>query len=145
MANVTIINKFGKLQGWNSITLTLLGRDIEGMTELAYDDTITLENAYGAGKYPVGRTEGNYEATASVTLYKEEHDALMRSLPPGIRLQELPPFDIPVQYEGNAGVIQKDIIRNVQFMKRGIEVKQGDGSIGMKMELVVSHIDWNQP
>lgn len=71
-----IINKFGVMTGWNSITANVMGRDLEGISALAYSDSETKENVYGSGKYPVGRSRGNYEPTASFTLYKEEVDAL---------------------------------------------------------------------
>jgi len=138
----SIINKFGKLAGWNSITVNFLGRDVEGITELEYNDTTVKENAYGAGKYPVGRGEGNYEPKASITLYVEETNAIQRSLPPGKSLADIAPFDIVVEYEYN-NFKYKDRIHNCEFTGRGIAVKQGDKTIAFKHELVVSHIGWN--
>jgi len=137
-----IKNKFGTMVGWNKITTNMLGRDIEGMTELDYNDTQELDNAYGAGGYPVGRGEGNYAAKASITLYVEEAIALQRSLPPGSHLSSINPFDITVEYEYSK-LKYKDRIRNCQFKGRGIAVKQGDKTIAYKFELVISHIDWN--
>lgn len=138
----TLINKFGKLIGWNDTTVNMLGRDVEGITELEYNDTVALENAYGQGKFPVGRGEGNYEAKASITLYVEETNAIQRSLPPGKRLSDIAPFDIVVEYEYNDLKV-KDRIHNCQFTGRSIAVKQGDKTIANKHELVVSHIGWN--
>lgn len=131
------------MQGWNSITVNLLSRDVEGITELSYTDEVAKENVYGAGKYPIGRSEGNYEATASITLLKEEADGLRSSLAPGKRLQDIGPFDIPVIYENNQGVISKDRIRNCEFKNDGVEVAQADGTIATKYDLIVSHIEWN--
>ncbi len=59
-----------------------------------------------------------------------------------MRLQDIEPFDPVVVYEVS-GVIQKDVIRNAEFLGTEMEIKQGDGSIAVKMELIVSHIDWN--
>ncbi len=93
MALDVLVNKFGKVAGWNSTTATMMGgRDIEGITELKYDDNVEKENIYGAGKMPIGRGgEGNYKATASITLIKEEVDALQLSLGPGKRLTDIAP------------------------------------------------------
>lgn len=143
MATPIVINKFGRLQGWNSITTTILGRDLEGITAVNYSDTQSKENVYGAGKFPVGRGEGNYEASASITLIKEEVDALRKSLPPSTRIQDIPPFDIEVKYELPSGEIYKDRIRNAEFTNSVREVAQGDGSIASEFELIISHIDWN--
>lgn len=142
MAGTTIINKFGKMQGWNNVTLNLLGRDVEGITELEYSDSTEKENIPGAGKFPIGRGEGNYEAKASITLHKEEYDALQAALP-GRRLAEILPFDAVVEYAMSDGKIQKDRLRNVEFTGRGVQVKQGDKSIVYKSELILSHIEWD--
>jgi hypothetical protein len=138
----TIINKFGKLAGWNSITTNMLGRDVEGITELEYTDTTAKENAYGAGSYPVGRGEGNYEAKASITLYVEEMNAIQKSLPPGKSIADIAPFDITVEY-AYQNMKYKDRIHNAEFTGRGVSVKQGDKTIAYKQDLIISHIDWN--
>jgi len=142
MAGTTIINKFGKMAGWNSITVNMLGRDVEGITELEYNDSTSKENAMGAGNKPVGRADGNYEAKASITLYVEELNALQRSLPPGKSIADIAPFDIVVEYEYN-GFKVRDRIHNCEFTGRGVSVKQGDKTIAHKQDLVVSHIGWN--
>lgn len=143
MAAERIINKFGTMKGWNSVTVNLMGRDVEGITELSYNDSQEKENVYGAGPYPVGRSRGNYEAEASITLFKEEVDALKLAMPPGRRLLDVAPFDIVVEYEADDGMIYKDVIRNCEFTNDGIEVSQADGTIATEYELIVSHIDWN--
>lgn len=142
MAQPAIVNKFGKVAGWNSITLNLLGRDVEGITEISYDDTTEKENIYGAGGYPVGRGEGNYAANASITLQEEERRAILASLPANTRMQDIPPFDIPVAYE-YGGKLYKDIIRNCEFTNNGVEVSQNDKTMNFSFELIVSHISWN--
>lgn len=143
MSNVRLINKFGKMTGWNSITVNVMGRDLEGITQLSYTDSETKENVYGAGKYPIGRSSGNYEAEAKISLYKEEADGLRLSLGPGKRVMDIAPFDIVVQYENQVGVILKDRIRNCEFKNDGVEVAQADGTIVTEYELLVSHIDYN--
>lgn len=138
-----IINKYGVVTGWNSLTVNFLNQDVEGIQKLSYDDTVTLENVRGAGRYPIGRSEANYEATCSLSLLKEEGDAIMNALPAGMRIQDIPPFDIIALYTRKDGSIQKDIIRNVQFTNNGREVNQGDGSIVYEHTMICSHIDWN--
>lgn len=139
----TIINKFGTMQGWNSLTVNMLFRDLEGISSLQYDDNVSRENVRGAGGYPIGRTEGDYEATCGLEVFKEEDDALQSSLPPGRRVQDIAPFDIIAEYEREDGTIQKDIVRNVQINKKGRAMAQGDGTIVVPYELICSHIDWN--
>lgn len=131
------------MNGWNSLSINLLGRDVEGVTELAYDDKEDKKNVFGAGQYPVGRSRGNVEAKASITLHKEEVDAIKLALPSGKTIRDIAPFDILAQYEAESGTIVKDRIRNAEFMGDGVEVKQNDGSIATKYELIISHIEWN--
>ena len=139
----TIVNKFGKVIGWNSITLNLLGRDVEGITALEYNDSTEKENVYGAGAYPVGRGEGNYTATASITIMEEERRALMEALPSNARLQDIEPFSIPVAYTYQDKVY-KDIIHNCEFMNNGVAVAQNDKTVAFQFDLVISQITWNK-
>lgn len=142
MSQATIVNKFGTLIGWNNITVNILGRDLEGITELEYDDEEEHDLAYGRGKMPIGKTKGNYKAKASITLKREEVIALQKQLPPGARLQDIPDFDIEVSYEYQ-GNIYTDSIRNCSFKTNGVSIKQGDASIDQKFELQPTHINWN--
>lgn len=139
----TVINKFGTMQGWNSILVNMLGRDVEGISSIKYTDEVTKENVKGGGMFPVGRSTSNYEAEASITLFKEEVDALRSSLAKDKRLQDIAPFDITVEYQTDEGFILRDRIRNCEFTNTGVEVSQGDGTIAMEYKLIVSHIEYN--
>lgn len=143
MSQTTVVNKFGVMQGWNSVTVNLFSRDLEGILKVAYNDEVAKENAKGAGMFPIGRARTGYEAEASLTLYKEEVDAIRKSMPPGKRLQDIAPFDIIVQYETQDGKILKDIIHNCEFTNDGFEVNQGDGTISTEYTLIVSHVTYN--
>lgn len=139
----TIINKFGKMAGWNDLTINMLGRDVEGVYEFAYDDNVDIEAIKGAGGEDIGYGEGNYTAKASITLYTEEWNAIQRSLPPGKHISQIAPFSITAEYEYEGFKI-KDRIPFVKIKGRGVEVKQGDKVIGYKAELVViGRIFWN--
>ncbi len=142
MARSTIINKFGRMAGWNSIQVNMLGRDVEGITELEYNDSLDIEVARGQGAYPIGYGEGNYEAKAAISLYTEEWNALQRSLLPGMSIAEIAPFPIVVEYEYD-GFKMKDVF-TAKLKGRGVAVKQGDKTIAYKADLVVlGKINWN--
>ena len=142
MATPTIINRFGKITGWNQLTFNILGRDLEAIMELEYEDEVDMENEYGAGGYPIGQSEGNYKAKGSITLYSEEIVSLQASLPPGSRIQNIPPFSGTAVYELNGPII-RDVLNNCKIKNVGKAVKQGDGKITHKLDLLISHIDWN--
>lgn len=139
----SLINAFGRMAGWNSVTLNIFGRDVEGISEVGYDDTIEKELVKGAGRMPIGVAEGDYIAKMTLKLYQEEVIAIMDSLPPGTRIQDVAPTDVIVQYIYNAR-IYKDIIRNVEFTKIGRAVKKGDKTVEQTVEVICTHIDWNQ-
>ena len=138
----SIINKFGKMAGWNSVTVNMMGRDLEGINELEYNDSIDIDVIRGAGSVPVGYGEGNYEAKAAISLYLEEWNALQRSLPSGMSVAEIAPFPIVAEYEYD-GFKMKDVFV-VKMTGRGVAVKQGDKTIAHKSDLVVlGKINWN--
>ena len=142
MPALKIINKFGTLTGWNNTSVNLFGRDLEGIDSFKYADEEDISVAHGAGKYPIGKTRGNYSATASLSLYFEEVTAILKQLPAGTRIQDIPDFDVTVAYEFG-GTIYKDIIRNCSFKNNGRESKNGEGKIVMEYTLIPSHIDYN--
>jgi hypothetical protein len=139
----TLVNAFGKMAGWNSVTTNFFGRDAEGILELGYDDKIDKELIYGAGRMPIGYGEGNYEPTMKIVFVKEEVTAMLDAIPSGSRLQDAAPSDVIVQYEYN-NRLYKDILRNVTITKLGRSVKQGDKVVGQELEVMLTHIDWNQ-
>ena len=142
MAQTRLINRFGSVMGWNKTALKLFSRFVEGITEISYSDEEDQELVYGAGGKPIGKGKGNYKPQASITLTEEERRSVMDSLPAGMRIQDIPDFDIPVSYVYQNRTYT-DIIRNCSFKNNGVEVKQGDKSIAYKFDLVPTHIDWN--
>lgn len=140
--DTTIINKFGRMAGWNSITVNFLGRDVAGISEMEYDDNTEMELVRGQGKYPIGYSEGNYEAKGAVTLYNEEWNAIQKALPPGYSMSDIAPFPVVVEYEYD-GFKVKDTF-TAKLMGRGVAVKQGDKTIGYKSTLLIlGKINWN--
>ena len=129
MANTpTIINSLGTMVGWSKISVRLFGRDVVGILKVAYGDEKEIENQYGAGEMPVGESEGNYKPSASIELTIEERLAIQKSLPQGMRIQDIPAFPIIVAYDYQ-GTIYKDVIENCRFINNGVDVKQGDKTI----------------
>lgn len=142
MAQPTIKNRFGVLVGWSKISANLLGRRLEGITEISYSEVDSMEPGYGAGKFVQGLEEGNSTPAATITLFLEESIALQRSVPAGKRLQDIDFFDVTVSYDYN-GTIYTDVIRNCKFKNTGRSSSQGDGKITHQYNLYCSHIDYN--
>lgn len=133
----------GKRHSWASIRINMLGREITGVNSINYEDTVNKENIYGAGKMPVARGEGNYEAVCGMELHQYEVVAIQQAAA-GLRLQSIPPFDIVVTYipVGSEQAVT-DIIRNVEFTKNIRDYAQGDTSLPVPVELICSHIKWD--
>lgn len=138
-----VVNSLGRMIGWSSVTLRLLGRDVVGISKIEYGPTTNVEKHFGAGTKVVGKSHGNEDAVASIDLYEEEVTALQKALPAGQGLQDIADFDIPVVYElpNNAGT-RKDIIHNCSFSTWTKTVNQGDGKIVMSFPLSPTHISF---
>ena len=142
MARVASIkNKFGRLIGWNNVTVVLFGRELEGITDIEYDDEYDDKLAYGAGEEVIGIESGNYTPKVGVTFYAEEIFAIQSKLPPGENLRSIPQFAIIVEYEYN-GVIMKDVIQ-ATFKGNARSLKQGEGKTMVKPPMLCIGISWN--
>ncbi len=132
----------GTRHSWASIRAEILGRTVTGITAVSYEDKQEKVNNYGAGPYPVSRGLGNYEATATVTLHAYEVEAIEASLPPGMRIQDIGPFDIVVTYLNKSNQVTTHTLRNVEFTNNKRDLSQGDTVIEVECELILSHIEW---
>lgn len=131
----------GKSYDWADITVNILGLPVVGITGVEYAENQTIENVYGAGKYPVSRGFGKVEPTAKITMLMEEVEALQAAVTTG-RLQDIPEFDILITYVDVQLVTRVHKLRNARFMKNDRIVAQGDTSIPVELDLVISHVEW---
>lgn len=131
----------GMLYSWADIVILIGGVPITGITAIEYGDSQEVVNKYGAGRYPVGRAKGRITPSGKITLYQEEVQALQAQSLNG-RLQDLPPFDIIVQYIPDSGIIHTDKIRNCSFSENARKWKEGDTSAEVELPIVPSHIEW---
>lgn len=136
---VPLIN--GVEYGWADIVFAINGVPVTGITAISYSDKQDMTNIYGAGRYPVARGKGRITPTAKITLLGSEVLAI-QSQSINHRIQDIAPFDITVTYLPDSGIIHTDKIRNCQFVENKRDVKEGDMSIPVDLELIVSHIDW---
>jgi len=136
---VPLIN--GVEYDWASVVLAINGVPVTGIQAISYGDKQDVSNIYGAGRYPVARGKGRITPTAKITLLASEVLAI-QSQSINRRLQDIAPFDITVTYMPDSGIIHTDKIRNCQFTENKRDVKEGDMSIGVELELVPSHIEF---
>lgn len=136
---IPLIN--GKSYEWSDIVLNIMGVPIAGITNIEYSDKQEMTNIYGAGRMPVSRGYGKIEPEAKITLLMEEVENIMAVAPLG-RIQDIPEFDISVMYLDSALIPRKHKLRNCRFKNNARNTSQGDTSIAVELELILSHIEW---
>lgn len=134
----------GQAYAWAQIELRVLGTPVAGVTAIRYEDMEEMQDNWGAGNRPVSRAYGKIECTASLTLESNEVVAL-QAIAPGGRLQNIPEFPITISYLPESGVIVTDVLHNCRFKRNVRDVKSGDMTIEVELELQISHITWGVP
>jgi hypothetical protein len=133
----------GTRHSWASITINLLGRIVTGVSAISYEEKQEKKNNYGAGIFPVSRGLGKYEASAKITLFSYEVDAILKTIGLGKRLIDIEPFDIVVTYMPvGSDLLVNHLIRNAEFTNNKRDIKQGDTVVETEFDLVISHITW---
>lgn len=138
---VPLIN--GMSYDWGSVILSLNGIPVIGVKEICYSERQEVVNNYGAGRFPVSRSKGRITYTAAITLDSVEIEALQRATMGG-RLQDIPPFDITVQYIQDTQEIVTHRLLSCQFVSNSREMKEGDKQVLTKLDLIVGSIRWTQ-
>ncbi|MDF7809912.1 hypothetical protein [Hymenobacter sp. YC55] len=132
----------GRAYDWASIKVQLLGLTLVGITAVSYEDTQAKVDNYGAGTMASSRGYGKYEAKASITLEMKEVERIQASLQPGQRIQDIGPFNIVVAYVNESNRMVTHTIHNVEFTNNKRELKTGDTTVEVALELITSHITW---
>lgn len=142
MEGTPLIN--GVRHSWASIKLNILGLSIQGVSAISYSSNTAIEDHFGAGQRVVDRGEGNYSATASITLRKYEVERIYAALPPGGQLSDIPPFDIAIVFSAKASDPQrKNILRSAQLLGDIRNYTQGQTALDVEIPLIVAGIDYN--
>lgn len=131
----------GTSYAWSQIEMRLFNTPVAGVVDIKYDDAQDMEDNFGAGEFPVSRGYGQTKAKASITLEMAEVEALQNAAPDG-RINKIPEFDIVISYLPDGGIIRNHTLKNCRFKGNKREVKSGDLTITVELELMVSHILW---
>lgn len=130
----------GIAHSWSSITLTIMGVPIAGITKIDYSDDQEIEGNMGAGAKNVSVGYGSIKTEGSITLYAEEVEALTAASTTG-RLQDIPPFDIVVSYT-SGGKVHTHRLISVIFKKNSRSSSAGDKKIEVEIPLFIGDIKW---
>lgn len=129
----------GKVYDWESITIALPYGVVIGVESIDYDDGKEAELVYGKGGKALGYGEGNYEASAKMTLLRDEYDKLLDyAKSTGKPLYGIKPFPITVSYADDLGSITTDVIKGAKLTKNTHKAAQGDKKLSIDLELLVT-------
>ena len=132
---------------WESMSVTGPHGEIAGITEIKYEDGQSVTGRYGKGSIPRGYGRGNYEASGSMVLDRDEWEKLKKELTAnGGGIYDHEPFTIVVSYANdNLGTIT-DTLKQCKITKfSGAGGSQGDDKASpMTCELTILRpILWN--
>lgn len=136
--NTPLVN--GTAYSWSNISVNPFGVPLLGILAINYKRKQAKTNNYGAGKEPVSRGYGMVEYEGDIEVYLDDWKAFIAGAP-GRDPLAIPPFDIPVTFNGQGVITTKDVLRAVEFMEDPLEAKSGDTKLTVKIPLIIGGID----
>jgi hypothetical protein len=132
----------GRAYDWASIKVQMLGLSLIGIVAVMYEDTQEKVNNPGAGIFAASRGYGKYEAKATITLEMKEVERIQGALKPGQRLQDIGPFTVVIAYRNESNRLITHKVRGCEFTNNKRQIKAGDTSVEVELELIVADIIW---
>lgn len=126
---------------WEDIKVSILGRVIEGITDIEYEKEVEKKPIYGRGRKVKGIQNGNEKNSGNITLRQSELEAMLvaaKAANPLATVLDLI-FDVQVQYVKGTDIV-KDRIVAAQFTKMSKGMKQGDTDMTIKLPFVAEDI-----
>ena len=137
----------GRSYDWEDVSITLPHGEAVNITEIKYSDEQTVTSHYGKGAIPRGYGRGNYSATGSMVLDRQEYERLVPYLREnGKGIYDHDPFTIVVNYANDDQGTITDTLKSVKISKQdGGGGAQGDDKVtAMSLDLVILEpILWN--
>jgi hypothetical protein len=126
------------------IRLNILGVTIIGVTQINYADPQEITLNHSTGALPTSRGYGavNPEGTITITS-KAAHAIQLAAQAVGKQIQNIPAFDIGVNYTTVNGDLMRHSLRSVVFKGRNTTSSVGNSQIEETWELSIGKIDWN--
>lgn len=124
---------------WATVTLTLFGVPVKGITNITYNTKQEKTNNYGAGSEPVSRGYGRKTYEGSIEIYLDEWKNVIAAAPNRDPLR-IGWFDISVSYGNSALTAAIDTLLGVEFLENPFEAKEGDTKLMVKIPLIIAKI-----
>ena len=136
----------GRQYDWEDMHIVLPHGEAVGISEIKYTDGQSIEARYGRGAVPRGYGRGNYEASGSMVLDRDEWEKFRESIMDGIDIFDHLPFTIVVAYANNDMGIIVDTLKSCKITKfDGGGASQGDDNASpITCEFtILEPIEWN--
>lgn len=108
----------GRNYDWEDIHVQFPHGEAIGITEIKYNDTQSIEARYGRGAVPRGYGRGNYEASGSFVMDRDEWERLKDSLAgESGAIYDHSPFNIVVAYANSDMGTVVDTLKSCKITK----------------------------
>jgi hypothetical protein len=107
----------GKSYDWEDISVILPHGTAAGITEIKYSDEQPVTAHYGKGAIPRGYGRGNYSASGSMVLDRDEWEKLKAELAAGGGIYDHAPFTVVVSYANNDKGETIDVLKSCKLGK----------------------------
>lgn len=124
-----------------NVVLNFLGAPIIGVISIEYGDTQAITNNYSTGNNPTSVGFGQVEPTATLTLSFEAMRLVSLAAPLGV-IQNIPFFDLGINYIPEGQPIVRHILKRCRFKGRQQSTETGNSEIPVTLELNLSQIQY---
>lgn len=120
---------------WVNLTWMWFTVPLVGITAIDYEKDMEKTMNYGAGNDPVSVGYGNNKYAASIEIYRDEWQKIIKSAPNNDPLQ-IPGSNFQIAFGGSRVNYQVDILQNAEFTKDAFAAKQGETKLLVKVPII---------
>lgn len=124
------------------IVLEIFGIPQIGVTALDYGDMQKMTPNFSTGQHMTSVGIGEVTPDAKITMTLELIQAI-QNVAPGNKIQNIPFFNIGVNFLPEGGVLVRHVLRKCRFKGRRVNSQVGNSQIEEALELFVADIDYN--
>ena len=124
------------------IVVNIFGAPLIGVTSIEYSDVQNITPNYATGHLPTSVGFGQVDMTATITVTSVELRRMLRLAPFG-RIQNIPFFDVGINYLPEGGLIVRDRLVRCKFKGASISSATNNTQIEVPLELFVADIIYN--
>lgn len=133
----------GKRFAWEDVTVNLLSGIAVDIESITYKDGRATRRVFGKGSRARGYSRGNYTASGTLVLRREEFNRLNARFG-GQGIYGAKPHTITVSYGNDEEALTTDVLQSVSFTERDSGAKQDDESINVTCNFeVLDDIKWD--